>query len=77
MGLWPIAVDSQPTAKAWVYRRRALTRHRSAPADREGVIDQDGLWTDQLPSAEPTSPGEATVPQPEKPIHSEGNHASP
>jgi hypothetical protein len=56
--------------KARVHQRKALTRHRSAPADREGVIDQDGLWIDQLPSAEPTPPAEATVPQPEKPIHS-------
>jgi hypothetical protein len=49
-----------------VYRGRALT-HRRAAADREGVIDQDGLWTDQLPSSELTPPGESTAPQPGKP----------
>jgi hypothetical protein len=55
--------------KAQVYRRRALTHRRAAAADREGVIDQDGLWTDQLPSSELAAPRESTAPQPEKPTH--------
>jgi len=56
--------------KARVHRREALTRHRAAPAGREGVIDPDGLWIDQLPGAEPTPSTDATVPQSEKPIRS-------
>jgi hypothetical protein len=57
--------------RAWIHRRRALTRHRSAPADREGVIDPEGFWTDQLPSAELTPPGGMTVSQPGEPIRGE------
>jgi len=34
------------------------------------VVDQEGLWIDQLPSAEFTPPSEEAVPRPDKPIRS-------
>jgi Glycosyl hydrolase family 26 len=48
----------------WVRRRRALTRHRGASPEREGVIDQEGLWIDSLPRVEAASP-ESAPSQPE------------